>query len=181
MFKRLMILALAMLLVIPAVSTAKDMTGKWGLGFNNYSAPIGARFWVTPKVGLDVGIGFEMDDVDVYDDEAEEWTTESATDFYFEVGVPFVMVPTERVNFYLRPGIQVALYDSLNNEYVKNSIAITFAPGVEYFLTEDLSIEASHGIAYRMDSARREDADSRSAIFTFGENFAFLGFHFYLK
>ena len=175
MFKRLLVPALAILLVIPGVSMAKDMSGLWGLGFYSYSAPVGARVWIAPNIGLDAGIG-----LDIYDIAGEDGQ-ESATDFYFEVGVPFVLVPTERVNFYLRPGVQVALLDSLGNPFVKNRIAIMLAPGVEYFLTDQLSIEASHGLAYEIESAREEGVDDQTFFYTFGENFTFLGFHFYFR
>lgn len=125
----------------------------------------------SPKVGLDVGFGLDM-----VDDGSE-----SATNFFFEVGVPFVLIPTERVNLYLRPGVQMGIFDEALSPEVENRIAISLAPGVEFFLTDDLSIEAAHGITYEIWAAREEGVDNYTEMYTFGDSFTFLGFHFYVK
>lgn len=172
--KRLMLLALATLLVLPAASNAVDMSGKWGLGFFDRTAPVGARIWATPQLGLDLGVGFESLD------QGEE----SGTNFYIEVGAPYVLVPTERANFYLRPGVLVGFFDEANNASVESFIEVTLAPGVELFFGDHFSLEAAHGIAVLITNYREvegEEIDSETDFFTFGANATFLGFHFYFQ
>ena len=169
MTKRVIILTLACLLAMPALSLAKDMTGKWGLGYFNNDAPVGARFWTGPKLGIDVGVGFESMDLG----------DESATNFYIEAGLPYVVFPSERANFFVRPGVLFASFDELVSS-TETMIQITFAPGAEVFFGDHFSLEAAHGIAIEIASPHG-DGDSSTDFGTFGASITTLGFHFYFK
>ncbi len=170
MTKRVVILALACLLAMPALSLAKDMTGKWGLGYFSSDAPVGARFWTGPKLGIDVGVGFESMDLG----------DETASNFYIEAGLPYVVFPSERANFFVRPGVLFASFDELAST-TKSVIQITLAPGAEVFFGEHFSLEAAHGIAIQISSPHDDNLDSSTDFGTFGASVTTLGFHFYFK
>ena len=95
MKKHLVVAVLAFAISIPAVSHAMDMTGKWGVGYFRPEAPVGIRWWASPKVGVDVGVGFTNSNPDV---------GESNTTFLFDAGVPLVLHSGDNVHFFFRPG-----------------------------------------------------------------------------
>jgi len=91
---------------------AVDKKGKIGAGFFNDDAPIGVRWWVTDRFGLDVGFGINLrNEVDSTRDTnllpliAIEPTKKSLTEFRFDAGLPINLIRTEKVNFLIRPGI----------------------------------------------------------------------------
>jgi len=181
-----MLCALAVMLVIPAVGNAVDMTGKYGLGYFSSDAPVGGRIWATPELGIDVGIGFES--VDIW--EGSDKT--SATSFWFEIGFPYVVVNTERANFFVRPGLlfgqlddRVYGFGGLDEKWT--TMTFSLAPGAEVFFGDHFSLEAGHGIAIDMQKYPDDPVygdragESETRIRTFGEGISYLGFHFYFK
>jgi len=221
--KRLTLLTLVALLVAPAFSNAKDMTGKYGLGYFTTDAPIGFRYWATPKLGIDVGVGFKSDAAWVGEyDETEDRTVyskETASSFWFEVGFPYVVVATDQVNFWVRPGFQFAslddrifspdskVYDAdddfeeqgmddvgLDAKFTQMTISLT--PAAEWFISDNFSIEAGHGIKIQMlkfpdDKIPGSDpaeyyygdagGETETSIVTFSADNVFFAFHFYFK
>src|SRR5512144_106814 len=95
--KRMTTVTVALLLALPALASAKEMTGRLGLGYNNSDAPLGVRYWFNPKAGVDLGFGFDSTDLG----------TKNATDYFFEVGVPYVVYGGEHANLFVRLGAQV--------------------------------------------------------------------------
>ena len=184
--KRVFVLSLAALLLIPAFSNAKDLSGRLGLGYFNTDAPVGARYWVNEKVGLDIGIGFEGIN-DFYTDTSGTTSKETATSFWVEVGVPFVVFPTERANFSIRPGVVFAQLDdrvygsgSLDEKWTR--VTFSLMPMAEVFFGEHFSLEAGHGIM--IDMISQPDAlggESFTDFSTFDASVTHLGFHFYFK
>jgi len=175
MLKKIFGLMLVFALVVPVVSSAMDMTGKWGLGYFSSDAPVGVRYWVNEKVGVDVGLGF--DNTDLGD--------ESAMSFWFEIGAPYVLMGTERANFFFRPGLVYAslddrVYGSGTLDDTWTNITIKLTPGAEVFFGEHFSLEAAHGITIDLMSPPG-DGDSSTNFGTGAYSITQLGFHFYFK
>jgi hypothetical protein len=150
------------------------------LGFHRVEAPIGTRWWFSgQKVALDVGVGFGSDPAPGYADEnIGHWA--------FELGVPFRIHSWPRVHVLLRPGL---LYTS-QEEVVsagppdpfdtssRTSLSLLGELEAEVFLVDNVSVSASHGIAYtNVDPAG--PGDSFSTFDTIGNNFTTIGFHVY--
>ncbi len=187
--KRVIMLGLMVLLALPVMGSAKDMTGKYGLGYFNTDAPVGARFWVAPKVGIDVGVGFKMEDVYV----GAQPEKQTASSFWIEAGVPFVIFPSERANFFVRPGVVLGLLDdrsygtgNLDSKWTLLSFSLT--PGAEIFFGDHFSLEAGHGIALDMLMVPDEDGiptyrrgETETTVRSFDASVTYLGFHFYFK
>ncbi len=189
MLKRLTILTLAFLLVLSTASFAKDMTGKWGLGYFNSNAPVGVRFWATPVVGVDIGVGFNGTEVAERDTTTGLPTgeTTTATSFWVEAGIPYVVFPGDRANFMVRPGLVFASLDDrsfsmgtgvLDDTWTEVRVSLTLAG--EVFFGEHFSLEAGHGINVQLLSPPG-DGDSQTNFSTFGASVSHLGFHYYFK
>jgi len=188
---------LALLLAIPVGITAKDMTGKWGLGYFSSDAPVGGRFWLNERVGLDVGVGFELTDTYVTNPNStgpeDAQLKESATSFWLEVGAPIIVMPTERANFFLRPGVIFASLDDraygtgeLDTKWTQVTLLAT--PGAEVFFGEHFSLSAGHGIAVDILSVPDEEGipefrrgESETNIRSFDASVTYFGFHFYFQ
>lgn len=170
--------ALALLLVgLPA--HAAEMKG--GLGFHTPAFPLGIRHWMSDQYAIDLGLGF-----DTINDELSSGgisATDKTTDFGFDIGVPIVLKKWDRVRFEGRPGFSFA--NSKHEPPAAASVTVTAwqVTGeleVEIMLMDNVSISASHGLAY-VHSAN--DTDPKETITTFtttGNDFTTLGFHVYL-
>ncbi len=87
-------------------TTAPVRSERFGLGviFND-QAPLGARIWFGPKVGMDIAIGLKARRVDDLTDSIQPPTRRVAlVDLDFDMGIPVKILKYERVNFLLRPG-----------------------------------------------------------------------------
>jgi hypothetical protein len=164
------------------------MTGKWGLGYFSSDAPVGARFWVNEKVGIDIGVGFEAtQDMWSPDPGTVPESKKTFTSFWVEAGVPFVVFPGDRANFFVRPGGQIAILDDraygtgqLDETWTVITLSLT--PGAEVFFGEHFSLEAGHGVALTITSPPDAvSSESFTDINTFDASVTYLGFHFYFK
>ncbi|MBD3402670.1 hypothetical protein GF420_07225 [candidate division GN15 bacterium] len=190
--KRLLITLAVALLVIPVGIDAKDMNRKYGLGYFNTDAPVGGRIWVSPTIGIDLGVGFEGKTI--YESaNGGDPEKSTATSFWFEAGVPIVVFPSERANFFIRPGVQVASLDNrIYGEGPSDAKWTRITPsatlGAEVFFGDHFSLEAGHGIAVDITSVPDEDGitevrrgESETEFRTFDASIAYLGFHFYFR
>jgi hypothetical protein len=181
MLKRVMILAVALIFVLPVISQAMDMTGKYGLGYFRNQAPVGARYWFGPQAGIDVGVGFELDDLG----------DETASSFWIEAGLPLVIVDTERANFMLRPGVMFGSLDArpygIDSEKKWTKIVLSVMPVAEVFFGQHFSLEAGHGLEVEIVSYPDEDAfgglagESFTHVRSLAASITHIGFHFYFK
>jgi hypothetical protein len=175
MLKKLTIIALAVFLAIPMVTNAKDLTGRFSLGYFDSDAPVGIRYWATEKIGFDLGVGFES--IDLGD--------ENGTSFWLEVGVPYVVYPTDRANFFIRPGVVFAsldnrVYGSGDLDEKWSVFTLLLTPGAEVFFGEHFSLQAAHGFALRITSPPDEISDESSTDFSsIAASVTTIGFHFY--
>ncbi len=175
MLKKLTVIALALILTIPVIGNAKDLTGRFSLGYFDSDAPVGIRYWVNDKVGIDLGLGFES--IDLGD--------ENGTSFWLEAGVPYVVYPTDRANFFVRPGV---IFSSLDNRVYGSGasdekwtvIELMLTPGAEVFFGDHFSLQAAHGLKVRITSPPDEISDESSTDFgSLAGSITWLGFHFY--
>jgi len=108
--KKVLFLALGVFLFF-GTAGAVDKKGKIGIGFFNDDAPIGARWWVSERIGLDLGFGLHLRNVvDSTQDtnlstSNQEPSKKSLLDFRFDAGLPVNLARTEKVNFLIRPGV----------------------------------------------------------------------------
>jgi len=189
------VIALALAAVVAAVfpSFAKDMTGKYSLGFHNSDAPVGGRYWFSQKAAIDLGVGFQTHEVVVEDPETEEASTESTMNFWMEAGVPFKLYDVDNAHFYARPAVLMGLLDDRDpgNPYGTGrsdakwtSIDLIVSLGAELFFGEHFSVEATHGVKVNLTSVPDDvkdsvGTDSFTSFETFGNNLTTIGFHFY--
>ncbi|MCI0406751.1 MAG: hypothetical protein L0Z48_08685 [candidate division Zixibacteria bacterium] len=108
--RKVWLLALGLFLFF-GTAGAVDKKGKVGIGFFNDDAPLGARYWVTERIGFDVGFGLNLRNVvDSTQDtnlltSNQDPSKKSLVDFRFDAGLPVNLVRTEKVNFLIRPGV----------------------------------------------------------------------------
>ena len=167
-----MTIAIVALLTLPALASAKDMTGKMGLGFNLSDAPIGIRYWFSPNVGLDAGIGVQSEDLG----------STNATDFWVEAGLPYIVYGADQANLFFRVGAELGLIDERGSSNKQTHILVTIGPGAEVFFGDHFSLQAAHGIGIRIvkiDNVTPPAEDTFTDFVTFGASVTDLGFHFY--
>ncbi len=182
------------LLLLGSVTSAKDLSGAFSLGYFNSDAPVGVRFWLNEKVGVDFGIGFETKTVYTYNQVSREFDKEVAMSRWTDIGIPYVIYPTERANFFVRPGLLIGMLDDRINGFGAADetwwvFTGTLTPGVEVFFGDNFSLEAGHGFALQITKIPDSEAipsDTRRGeteveIRTFDASVTYLGFHFYFR
>jgi hypothetical protein len=189
MSRKLLALVVAALTAAVSPSLAKDMTGKFSLGFHNSDAPIGGRYWFTPGAAIDLGVGFKSNEVVVEDPVSEQASTESTMNFWLEAGVPFKLYDVDNAHFYARPAVLMGLLDDRDYgtgaaDAKWTSIDLILSLGGELFFGEHFSVEATHGIKVNITSVPDDvkdsvGTDSFKSFETFGNNLTTIGFHFY--
>jgi hypothetical protein len=183
--KRILLIALGCcsLVLMASAAFAQNTHAPGGLGFHNTDAPVGGRWWLSgQKVGIDAGVGFGSSPSGIDPDE-------SLTNFAINFGVPFVLKSWDGVHVLFRPGIHYASdqvgfdsdpltagvqFDTEN----QTTFAVQAEIEAEVFLRDNVSVSASHGIAFSSFNPGF-DADSQTSFGTTGNNFTTLGFHVY--
>ena len=83
--KRLIALVVLVLVVDAGVAAAQEHY-KGALGFHTVDAPLGIRWWFTPKMALDAGLGYGSNVVSTGPS-----TTASVSIFTVDVGLPIMV------------------------------------------------------------------------------------------
>ncbi len=181
--KRLITLAAIVVLALPVIGSAKDMNGKFSLGYFSSDAPVGFRYWASPKVGIDLGLGMEMKDIYFDGDKT------AATSFWVDFGVPYVIWDSERANFFVRPGATLAILDdrvygtgNLDEKWTQFTFSLT--PGAEVFFGDHFSLSAGHGIAIQMTKVpdavgAPRGGETETEVRSFDASVTQIGFHYY--
>jgi hypothetical protein len=175
MFARKLALSAIAFVALASPTAAKDMAGRFALGFYNSDAPVGVRYWATDVVAVDVGVGFQANDLD----------TATTTNFWLEAAIPIKVFEGDRSHFYVRPGVVFGVLDdrdfgtgTLDEKWT--SIDFTGALGAEVFFGEHFSVEASHGVVLNyLSPPKQVSSDSRINFRTFGNGLTQVGFRFY--
>lgn len=139
--------------------------GTFGLGWYSTSAPVGGRVWVTEQIGIDLGLG--------YADKKSLGSTEDR--FHINLGVPVDVVQTERVNFFIRPGYEFQTNSRTVGTELKSTSIITADLGVEWFVTDQFTLSAGHGLQI----AQVDGSDDWGISALRALSFNNVGFHFY--
>ena len=152
------------------------------------SPTLGVRHWLSERAGIDAAFGFVTLTAESGTPTA---TSDEATGFAFEVGIPVSAKKWEKVNVIIRPGFAygtATIKDKTTtvppNEFTTTVMNFSGELEVEWMVAERLSVSATHGIAYH--SLKVEDNDSPASEFkvsafeTTGSNFTALGFHVYI-
>jgi hypothetical protein len=168
--KKILFFTIALCLVA-GTALAKDTTGRLGIGFTYSQTPVGARYWVNDKVGVDAGFGIKTRD------------DGNLTDFAFSGGVPIVLMnDADRVNFLVRPGVLYTSTDTNTQDYsAATDLMLSATLEFEVFLTDDFSASASHGFAISIMDDGSPNSSSTTDYGTFGNNLTEFGFHYYFK
>jgi len=142
-------------------------------------APVGIRWWLSDKVGIDAGVGFSSVP-------APSYSNESLAGWAIDMGVPIVWQRWDRGSLLLRPGF---LFESQQFEASSppsafstndaTSFTVTAEIEAEIFLVENISVSASQGIAINSLNPPGP-GDNRTSFGTIGRNFTTVGFHVYL-
>ena len=146
--------------VVPSLFAGEPKSGTFGLGWYSASAPVGGRVWLTPQVGLDLGLVFANDKA-------------RGT---INVGFPVNVVTTEKVNFFIRPGVEYQTNSRVDAANAKTGTTIVTADlGAEWFVTEQFSLTVGHGLQFTQLSGSDDWGITALRALSF-EN---VGFHFY--
>lgn len=164
--KKIYILIALITLLFSTSSFANDM--KYGLGWYSASAPVGGRVWVTPEVGIDLGLGY-----------ADKNALGSTKDrFHLNLGVPVNVVKANNVNFFIRPGFELQTNARVVAGKSKSKIIVTADLGAEWWITENFTLSVGHGLQFeQVDDATDDSKWGITALRALGFNN--LGFHFY--
>jgi hypothetical protein len=163
MLRKITLTALVAVLALATVAGAAERKGEFALGFSNSDAPVGVRYFTSDKVAIDVGLGFESMDV------MAEGGTETATNFFVEGGLSYVVFDYMDSFFFVRPAIMYASFDEMDPMGLDSRLRVEANLGAEVRLAERFGLTFQHGLAYQSDSPQG-DGDSLTTIHTFGEN-----------
>ena len=161
------------LAMIATSAFATDTTKRLGLGFVDNDVPIGVRYWLSPKIGLDLGFGISSTQLETSPGEKTTYTNYS-----FAAGLPINMITVgDRVNLHFLPMFEYRSLDQgTDNATEFNIIA---ALEFEVFVTKDLSVSAAHGVVFSSTSPPG-NAETTTDWSTFGSNITDFGVHYYL-
>jgi len=165
--KSLLAIVLVAIISVPALSVEK--AGTFALGFNNSKAPVGIRYFMNDKVGIDAGLGFESKDLG----------DENGTSFFFEGGLTYVVFDYEKAFFFARPSLGFSSLDNRvygsgpsDEKWTVMDIALNL--GGEVRLADQFGLTFMHGLVLTSTSIPDEVAGggetSLSDFNTFGEN-----------
>jgi len=170
MVRKLALLALTLLLLVPDSGRTLEMQGKFGIGYFRSEIPVGIRYWMRSKAAIDVGFGFESEDMG----------DTRANSLRFGFGLPFILHQSKHANFNLRIGWIFGFFGDGSQSW--HSVEILGAPGVEVFISDHLSLEASHGILVEISTLPEVYGNDTFINFhSFSGNITQLGFHYYFN
>lgn len=192
--RRILLALTVSLLALPSSSLAVDKTGHLAVGYFNPDAPLGIRYPISPKVGLDIGLGFAQAEI------SDDPTTATVDDekknlqLHIEAGIPLTIMDRENVNLFFRPGVLFRFIPTYNRDtgldpYEKKSESetdVSLILGAEWFPTGDLSLSVGTGIEFESSKGvsandlTTGDLESSSSINGLQAlDITRIGFHFY--
>ena len=173
------ILAVLTLALMLAAGSALASEMKGSLGFHSTAAPIGIRYWMSPQVGLDVGLGVSS----FKTESGSPVTTDKSSGWNVDIGVPWSVKKWEKVNFLLRPGFMYGSSKSTppsGPSVTWTSMGLSAEFEAEVMVVDNFSVSASHGLAWATQKDDRTPETKYTNIYSFGDNWTRVGFHVYL-
>jgi hypothetical protein len=167
--KRSIVTALFLLVLgVPAAFAGEPKTGTFGLGWYSPTAPVGGRIWVSPQIGIDIGLGFANDKA----------LGAADSRLHVNVGIPVNVVTTEKVNFFIRPGVEYQTNSRLDAAGSMTGTTIVTADlGAEWFVSDRFSLSAGHGVSVFQLSGSDDWGITALRALSFDN----VGFHFYFE
>ena len=144
--------ALSVMFVMP--SHATTLNGKWGPGYFRPEAPLGIRWWLNEKLGLDGAIGFTSDDASETGGPISGSTPASRS--CSRAWVTTRSSSSARVIRYA----STPLPTGLEPDNKQTSLGLTGTLGVEHFFTDRFSVQVAHGVI--IDSVDRTPPATRT-------------------
>jgi hypothetical protein len=169
--RKSLLVAAAML----AISAVPSFANNFGLGYFRPEFPVGGRVWVSEKVAFDAGVGFNT-----LKTETGSTTNADLSTFGFDLGMPYVVCSTDKAKFFVRPGFSYATgKDKVANTDV-TAFWVSGSLGAEYFLSDNFSIQAAHGLRYTSQENKTGATKVKTKTFS-SEAFGLssIGFHYY--
>jgi hypothetical protein len=145
------------------------------LGFHHEQAPLGGRWWLSDKVGIDAGFGIGSQDIGA---------SKNLSHWAFDIGVPILLQSWDRVHFILRPGVMFQSQDIVTDPgppiVTGSDKTTTFGAELEaeVFLADNVSVSGSQG--FEVINLSPAIGNSTTDWSTTGANFTSLGLHVYL-
>jgi hypothetical protein len=168
--RKIAIVTLVALIATAGTAVAADREGEFALGFNNTDAPVGLRYFFSEKVGADLGLGFESQDLG----------EESASSLFLEVGVSYILYDYNDSYFFVRPALAYAslddrVYGTGQADATWTVLDLKLNLGAEVRLAERFGLTFQHGLVFSSTSLPDEiveegGEDSFTDFSTFGEN-----------
>src|SRR5580765_5280966 len=170
--KRLLAFA-ALAMVVTACAApamAAPAAGTWGLGYFRPQAPIGARMWFSPKVGGDFGFGFSSQS-------GGAPAAPSTSSYTLDIGVPINVANAGNAYFQFRPGLAYSSDD--NGANTPTTMAISADLAVEYFFTDNFSLQVAHGLVWSSTDPDVPGYDNVTGFSSEEFGISNIGFHYY--
>lgn len=180
MLKRFLAVAAFAAMLIPSSAFAVDHSKQWALGYFFDDAPIGVRYMMSPKVGLDAGLGYAASEGPDFSSNDPSATSTNGQ-FSFELGLQYNLVKTDRADFFVRPffGMTTVPYYLDNGTDPTTSESVTDTRfgamlGAEWHATDNLSLSFGHGLGvtsgHGVDAGdlRGAEPDASTSIQTVG-------------
>jgi hypothetical protein len=174
MLKKIFLIGFVSILALSQQGYSKDLAGRFALGIFDSEAPIGCRYWFTPRLGLDIGFGIE----------AVEENSDHAKSIWLGFGFPYVLHAADRANFFLRPSLLLKSLDDrihgtgrLEENWTEYEILMT--PGAEVFFGEHFSLEAAYGLS--IEIVKLPEELSSETFTRLNTESAQVGLHYYFK
>ncbi len=150
--------------------------GSYAIGFMESDAPVGGRYMLSDKMGLDVGLGFiSIDAEDTTGGRASgnKQLAIAGTQFVLRVGLPIAMKTGDKVALHVRPGLGITSTSPENDNIESDtSIDISGLLVAEWMMSNTISISGSHGLRIALDP---------NNLGTVGNGVTNFGVHYWLK
>jgi hypothetical protein len=183
--RRVLWMALLAMLPFAPDARAADYAGRLGIGYVSTSAPIGVRYWISSRIGIDAGVGFRSRD-ELNEATADLVDESVLTDTYFDVGLPINLIMRTRTNFFFRPGLLLGFkpeyvgaagsLKTLQKEKIKEYSGLL---GVEFWLWDHFSLTVAEGVVYTQTQPADPVVESHFELTHRALTLSNVGFHFY--
>jgi hypothetical protein len=167
MMRKLFLSAVTALTVVALAAgsaQAVDMKGKWGPGVSFEDIPLDAKFGVSPKSSVFVGIGFRDTNIEGAD-----------ADIGIGGGFEYALFGGDDYNFNFQPSIQ---FFTGNQDMFRIPLALA----AEVWMNDKVSVSMSHGIV--ISSVSGDDdlgTEDETNIGTFAGSVTAFRFRFWVK
>lgn len=149
--------------------------GSYAIGFMESDAPVGGRYMLSEKMGLDIGLGFISVDAEDEDNEGrasgDKHLAYAGTQFVLRAALPIALQSGDKVSLQVRPGLGITS-NSPDEGESDTAIDISGLLVAEWMMSNTISISGAHGLRVALDP---------NNISTVGQGVTHFGVHYWLK